>query len=59
MVSPEIRPVRIDNTLGVMTRCECAVTAANGGHVDDFVFVGKEGHKVWTARPFSSEDVGT
>ena len=47
MVSPEIRPVRIDNTLGVMTRCECAVTAANGGHVDDFVFVGKEGHKVW------------
>ena len=34
-----------------MTRSECPVVAATGGHVDDFVFVGKEGNKVWeTAR---------
>ena len=33
------------------TRSECPVVAATGGHVDDFVFVGKEGNKVWgTAR---------
>ena len=30
----------------VMTRSECPVVAATGGHVDDFVFVGKEGNKV-------------
>ena len=29
-----------------MTRSECPVVAATGGHVDDFVFVGKEGNKV-------------
>ena len=35
----------------VMTRSECPVVAATGGHVDDFVFVGKEGNKAWeTAR---------
>ena len=34
-----------------MTRSECSVVAATGGHVDDFVFVGKEGKEVWeTAR---------
>ena len=34
-----------------MTRSECPVVAATGAHVDDFVFVGKEGNKVWeTAR---------
>ena len=34
-----------------MTRSECPVVAATGGHVDDFVFVGEEGNTVWeTAR---------
>ena len=27
-----------------MTRSECPVVAATGGHVDDFVLVGKEGN---------------
>ena len=34
-----------------MTRSKCPVIDATGGHVDDSVFVGKEGNEVWeTAR---------
>ena len=34
-----------------MPRSQCPVVAATGGHVDDFVFVGKEGNEVCeTAR---------
>ena len=56
--------VRTGNTLGEMTRSECAVVAAIGGHVDDFVFVGKKGNeglggsKKPIARSCSREDVG-
>ena len=32
-----------------MTRSECPVVAATGGHVDDCVFVWKEGNNVWEA----------
>ena len=34
-------------TQGVMKRSDCAAVAATGGHVDDFVSVGREGNKVW------------
>ena len=49
LIDPSLR--REEETHGVMTRSECRVVAATGGHVDDFVFVGKEGNKIWeTAR---------
>ena len=51
VASPKKKPccgISVDpsNTQGVTTRSECAVLAATGGHVDDFVFVGNEGNKV-------------
>ena len=49
LVDPSLE--KKENTHRVMTRSECPVVAATGAHVDDFVFVGKEGNKVWeTAR---------
>ena len=44
LIDPDL--VKTGNTQGVMTRSECAVVAAIGGHVDDLVFVDKEGNKV-------------
>ena len=49
LIDPSL--TRKEETDRVMTRSECPVVAATGGHVDDFVFVGKEGNKIWeTAR---------
>ena len=62
LIDPSL--TRKEETLRVMTRSECPVVAATGGHVDDFVYVGKEGNKVLgnskkeTARSLSLEDVG-
>ena len=57
MIDPSL--TRKKRTLSVMTRSECPVVAATGGHVDDSVFVGKEGNEEWeTARSISLEDVG-
>ena len=49
LIDPSLK--RKEETHRVMTRSECPVVAATGRHVDDFVFVGKEGNMVWeTAR---------
>ena len=49
LIDPSL--VKAETEKRVTTRSECLVVAATGGHVDDFVFVGKEGNKAWeTAR---------
>ena len=45
LIDPSL--VKAETEKKVTTRSECPVVAATGGHVDDFVFVGKEGNDVW------------
>ena len=45
MIDPDL--ANNGDTQGVTTRSECAVVAATGRHVDDLLFVGRGGNKVW------------
>ena len=48
--------VKAETEKKVTTRSECPVVAATGGHVDDFVFVGKEGNEVWETAKKNLQD---
>ena len=54
LIDPSL--VKAETEKKVTTRSECPVVAATGGHVDDFVFVGKEGNEVWETAKKNLQD---